>query len=194
MPTRNQSEFERSLIDALRSNNVANAISEAIISTITKKLADKLHYYDTKIASLEAKITLLKVDSLQQQTKNNNNRLIGVKKTPNENTQVIVQEILNSRLKMNVDDTLITAAYSVGQKSNAKARHIVVMLRDNKIKNATYSKKRMLKGSGIVMKERLKVVKEASEKYGFKNVWTVNGVVFAKTDKGVEKVYAIAFR
>nr|CAI5857871.1 unnamed protein product [Callosobruchus analis]CAI5862065.1 unnamed protein product [Callosobruchus analis]CAI5863354.1 unnamed protein product [Callosobruchus analis] len=72
------------------------------------------------------------------------------------------------------------------------------MLRDNKIKTATYSKKRMLKGSGIVMKEditteRLKVVKEASEKCGLKNVWTVNGVVFAKTDKGMEKVYATAF-
>nr|CAH7719785.1 unnamed protein product [Callosobruchus chinensis]CAH7738925.1 unnamed protein product [Callosobruchus chinensis] len=50
----------------------------------------------------------------------------------------------------------------------------------------------MLKGSQIVMKEdltveRMKIVKEASEKYGFKNVWTFNGNIFVKTDNKVEK-------
>nr|CAH7719628.1 unnamed protein product [Callosobruchus chinensis] len=82
MPTRNQADFEIPLMEAL----------EAIISNITKKLAEKFHYYDTKIASLEGEIQLLKsnnndtlaaprdntnkleqkVDNLQQQSKNHN--------------------------------------------------------------------------------------------------------------------------
>nr|CAH7762044.1 unnamed protein product [Callosobruchus chinensis] len=35
---------------------------------------------------------------------------------------------------------------------------------------------------------RLGIVKEASDKYGFKNVWTLNGNVFAKTNSGVERI------
>nr|CAI5862648.1 unnamed protein product [Callosobruchus analis]CAI5865949.1 unnamed protein product [Callosobruchus analis] len=56
-----------------------------------------------------------------------------------------------------------------------------------------YNKKKMLKGTRMVIKEdltarRLKIVKTASDKYGFKNVWTVNGKIFGKTEKGVEKL------
>nr|CAH7719783.1 unnamed protein product [Callosobruchus chinensis]CAH7738923.1 unnamed protein product [Callosobruchus chinensis] len=213
MPTRNQTEFERSLIEALRSNNIANAISEAIITNITKKLAEKFNYYDAKIASLEAEIQLLKsscnnttasrddsskierkVDVLQQQAKNNNIRLMGVKESPNENTLVAVKKIISSKLKINPEelDNNVVTAYRVGQKAEARPRHIIVAFRDNQIKHSIYAKKKMLKGSQIVMKEdltveRMKIVKEASEKYGFKNVWTFNGNIFVKTDNKVEK-------
>lgn len=31
-------------------------------------------------------------------------------------------------------------------------------------------------------------MKSISKKYGFQNVWTVNGTIFAITNKGVEKI------
>lgn len=67
------------------------------------------------------------------------------------------------------------------------------MFKDNQTKNKIFRVKKMLKGSNIVMKEdltneRLKLVKEASDKYGYKNVWTFNGIIFAKTENGVEKI------
>nr|CAH7745116.1 unnamed protein product [Callosobruchus chinensis] len=79
-----------------------------------------------------------------------------------------------------------------GIQAEARPRHIIVAFRDNQIKHSIYAKKKMLKGSQIVMKEdltveRMKIVKEASEKYGFKNVWTFNGNIFVKTDNKVEK-------
>lgn len=49
----------------------------------------------------------------------------------------------------------------------------------------------MLEETGVFMKkdlatDRLKIVKPASKKCGFNNVWTFNGTVFAKTGKRVE--------
>nr|CAH7719784.1 unnamed protein product [Callosobruchus chinensis]CAH7738924.1 unnamed protein product [Callosobruchus chinensis] len=119
---------------------------------------------------------------------------MGVKESPNENTLVAVKKIISSKLKINPEelDNNVVTAYRVGQKAEARPRHIIVAFRDNQIKHSIYAKKKMLKGSQIVMKEdltveRMKIVKEASEKYGFKNVWTFNGNIFVKTDNKVEK-------
>lgn len=214
MPTRQQVDFEKCLVDALRSANVASAISEMIITNITEKLAEKFTYYDTKISSLEAEIKLLKstseishkeplnveriqykqkIDNLEQRSKNNNIRLMGLKEQNNENTLDIVKHLLTEKIKVNIDDGDITAAYRVSQNSAERAKHIIIMFKDNQTKNKIFRMKKMLKGSNIIMKEdltneRLKLVKEASDKYGFKNVWTFNGIIFAKTENGVEKI------
>nr|CAH7765176.1 unnamed protein product [Callosobruchus chinensis] len=80
---------------------------KSLRSTYIEKLEqrnwrEKLHYYDAKIASLEAEIKLLKtnntsenvpkdnnklkqkVDNIQEQSKNKNIRLMGVKEIPHE--------------------------------------------------------------------------------------------------------------
>lgn len=217
MSTRQRTEFEKSLVEALKSANVANAISEAIINSVTKKLAEKFNLYDTKIASLEAEIQLLKsnhinsvdnipdetqkklqhkVDILQQETKKNNIRLMGLKECDNENSENCmkkVKELFATKLETPMNNE-ITAVYRAGKKNMERPRHLVVTFSDTKIKNSIYNKKKLLKGTGIVMKEdltleRLKIVKNLSEKYGFKNVWTANGNVFIKTEEGVERVF-----
>nr|CAH7741556.1 unnamed protein product [Callosobruchus chinensis] len=120
MPTRTQAEFERSLVEALRSNNVANAISEAILSTITKKLAEKFDRND-----------------------------IASNGSPENNQRCCL---------------CIQGWSKVGESS------------------ILYNNKKLLKGTGYIMKEdltamRLRIVKEASDKYGFKNVWTLNNII-----------------
>lgn len=57
-PPRQQNEFEKCLTEAIRSANVASAISEAIINNLTKKLTEKLNYYETKISVSEDEIQL----------------------------------------------------------------------------------------------------------------------------------------
>ncbi|CAH1961696.1 unnamed protein product [Acanthoscelides obtectus] len=81
----------------------------------------------------------------------------------------------------------------VGQKTCGRPRHLVVTFKSNVIYSNIYNKKKSLKGTGVIIKEdlillRLNLVKEAAEKYGFRNVWTRNGNIFAKTETGVEKV------
>nr|CAH7730542.1 unnamed protein product [Callosobruchus chinensis] len=53
----------------------------------------------------------------------------------------------------------------------------------------TYNRKRFLKGSNIVIKEdltvlRLNIMNAASEKYGYRNVWSTNGAISRRQEMG----------
>nr|CAH7754371.1 unnamed protein product [Callosobruchus chinensis] len=216
MPTRqSQADFEQTLIDALKKKNVADSISNVILQTVTAALNDKFNYYDDKIAQLETEIANLKLtnernvgntpvegmhqktmeqklDNVQQHIKNNNLRLMQVPEAEGENLLDKVYDVFTNKMKVDINKSEITAVYRVGRRNDTKPRHVLVSFNDNSIKMAAYNKKKFLKGTKIVIKEdltlhRLKAVKVASEKFGFKNVWTVNGNIFVKTEKGVEK-------
>ncbi|CAH2006639.1 unnamed protein product, partial [Acanthoscelides obtectus] len=184
------------------------------LRTITSTLNDKFKYYDDKIAQLEAEIVNLKsnkneiqditteetqrnvhqkLDNIQQHIINNNIRHMQVPEAEGENLSEKVYEIFKNKMEVDINRSEITAVCRVGRQNGSNPRHILVSFKDNCIKIAAYNKKKMLKGTKIVVKEdltiqRLKAMKPASEKFGFRNVWTVNGNVFARTDKGVEKI------
>lgn len=213
MTTRQKSEFEKSLIEALKSDNVIKEISDAIVNTISRKFAEKFNVYEAKIASLEAEIQILKsnadksennftedsrkkleqkVDFLEQRTKNKNIRLIGIKESPGENVVTQVKKLFQDKLNIQVADE-ITSVYRTGAANKRNSRHLIVVFRDSEYKNMIFRKKKFLKGSNLVMKEdlthdRWKLVRDSSEKYGLKNVWTFNGAVFVRSDTGVKKL------
>nr|CAH7764617.1 unnamed protein product [Callosobruchus chinensis] len=133
-----------------------------------------------------------KLDKVQQHIKNNNLRLMQVPEAEGENLLDKVYDVFTNKMKVDINKSEITAVYRVGRRNDTKPRHVLVSFNDNSIKMAAYNKKKFLKGTKILIKEdltlhRLKAVKVASEKFGFKNVWTVNGNIFVKTEKGVEK-------
>lgn len=80
----------------------------------------------------------------------------------------------------------ISAAYKVDKKNNEQ---LYFTLCDVNQKNVFYNKK-LLKGTDIVTKEdlshysftSLRLVKERSVKYDFKNVRTIHGIVYVKTE------------
>lgn len=215
MPTRQGLiDFEQNLIEVLKKENVADRISNIILSTITSQLSQKFKTYDEKIIKLEEEIILLKnlnneinetktedkqrivekkLDNVQQHIKNDNLRLIQIPEADDENVHEKVFNIFKNKMNVDINKSNIAAAYRVGKKNENKPRHVVVVFNDNSTKMRVYNKKKSLKGTKIVIKEdltvsRVKTVREASEKYGFKNVWTVNGHIFARTDQGVEKI------
>ncbi|KAG5872400.1 hypothetical protein JTB14_017421 [Gonioctena quinquepunctata] len=133
-----------------------------------------------------------KVDSLEQQAKKKNIQLMGIEESDNETVLAQVRELFVNKLKVRINDEIVSA-YRVGKNYNGCPRHLVVASNGVNMKNIIYRKKKLLKGSGIVIKEdltveRLKLVKEASNKYDFKNVWTFNGVIFIKSENVVEKI------
>nr|CAI5829809.1 unnamed protein product [Callosobruchus analis] len=196
MPTsKGQDDFEQTLIDALKKKDVAESITNIILRTITSTLNNKFKYYDEKIAQLENEIINLKSGKGDFQNNSKGEAIQkNVPEADDENLSEKVYQIFKDKMKVDINRSEITAAYRVGRQNGNKPRHILVSFKDNCIKMAAYNKKKMLKGSKIIIKEdltipRLKVVKNASEKYGFKNVWTVNGHIFARSDKGVEKIH-----
>nr|CAI5853329.1 unnamed protein product [Callosobruchus analis] len=215
-PTRQgQAEFEQTLIDALKKKNIAESISNIILETITSALNDKFSYYDSKIAQLEAEVSELRtkfadsnsipaegigqksiqlqLDSVQQHSRNNNLRIVRVPEADDQNLNKRVYDIIKDRMKIKIDESDIVAAYRVGQKVDNKPRHVLVSFKDNAVKMDVYKNKRLLKGTSSVIKEdltafRLKALRAAADKHGYKNVWSVNGNLFLKTSKGVEKI------
>nr|CAH7737413.1 unnamed protein product [Callosobruchus chinensis] len=216
MATRkNQADFESTLMDALKKKSIAESISKMILETITSSLKEKFNYYDSKITELEKKVSCLKsklndtvniqdnvdhkkveqkVDNIQQHIRNNNLRIMSVPEAAGENLTEKVYDIFTNKMKVEVNKSEIIAAYRVGRKLDDKPRQILVTFQDNAIKMLTYNRKRLLKGSNIVIKEdltvlRLNMMNAASEKYGYRNVWSTNGAIFAKTGNGVEKLF-----
>lgn len=213
MSTRQKSEFEKSLIEALKSENVIKEISDAIINTISRKFAEKFDLYEAKIATLESEIQVLKsnadkdennftedtlkklerkVDYLEQRTKNKNIRLIGIKESRGENVLTQVKKLFQDKFNVSVVDE-ITSVYRTGATDKKNSRHLIVVFRNTEFRNNIFRKKKLLKGSNIVMKEdlthdRWKLVRDSSETYGFKNVWTSNGAVFVRSEMGVKKL------
>lgn len=213
MATRQKSDFEKSLIEALKSDNVIKEISNAIINSVTRCFAERFNDYEAKIAALETEIQSLKsnsqknaddscdksrkkmeqkVDNIEQKLKNNNIRLIGIKETDGEDVLTQVKNIFEKRLNIPVSNE-IAYAHRVGRKNKEKPRHIVVSFKDNNFKNTVYGKKKLLKGTFIVIKEdlsngRWKLVQELAEIHGVKNVWTFNGAVFVRSGENVKKL------
>nr|CAH7714511.1 unnamed protein product [Callosobruchus chinensis] len=215
MATRkNQADFESTLMDALKKKSIAESISRMILETITSSLKEKFNYYDSKITELEKEVSCLKsklndtvniqdnvdhkkveqkVDNIQQHIRNNNLRIMSVPEAAGENLTEKVYDIFTNKMKVEINKSEIIAAYRVGRKLDDKPRQILVTFQDNAIKMLTYNRKRFLKGSNIVIKEdltvlRLNIMNAASEKYGYRNVWSTNGAIFAKTGNGVEKL------
>lgn len=139
------------------------------------------------------KIVEQKLDSIQQHIKNNNIRLINFSETVNEDLHEKIISLFNNKLNVDMENENISSVYRVGRSNENKPRHVIISFKDNNKKMAVYNNKKLLKGSKIIMKEdltinRLKCVTAASEKYGFKNVWTINGKIFVKNENGVEKI------
>lgn len=130
-----------------------------------------------------------KVDILEQKLKNNNIRLIGVKEVHGEDVFSQVKNIFTDKLNIPVTDE-IASVYRFGKKNKEKSRHIIVSFKEVNFKNIIIGKKKLLKGTRIIMKEdltneRWKLVRESSDIYGFKNVFTFNGAVFVKSGTSV---------
>nr|CAH7730541.1 unnamed protein product [Callosobruchus chinensis] len=197
-------------MDALKKKSIAESISKMILETITSSLKEKFNYYDSKITELEKEVSCLKsklndtvniqdnvdhkkveqkVDNIQQHIRNNNLRIMSVPEAAGENLTEKVYDIFTNKMKVEINKSEIIAAYRVGRKLDNKPRQILVTFQDNAIKMLTYNRKRFLKGSNIVIKEdltvlRLNIMNAASEKYGYRNVWSTNGAISRRQEMG----------
>lgn len=215
MPTRqHQADFEESLMCALNRKEIVDSISSIIIKAVESHFTAKFNEIENRISSLEKEICILKtnnnsittdvspesqkqmekkLDDIQQKNKNNNIRFIRVPEAENEDVKDKIIKIIRNKMKIDIDESSMVA-FRVGQKKeNQKPRHIKVCFNDSALKMNVYRKKTSLKGTKYIIKEdltvlRLNAIKEASTKYGFKNVWSMNGNIFAKTEQGVKKI------
>lgn len=193
------SDVEEVLIAAFKKESIVQELSKSLAQSICEKLSnqfaeitDKINgiskeFQEFKIISADKeKGYLQKINSIEQYSRRKNLRIFGLTETKNEDIENVTIEFLNSKLKMGFTTSNIGECYRVGRQTDNKPRAILINFVNHKQRMEVYYKKRDLKGSGITMKEdltteNLNKYTEASEKYGLKNTWTKNGVVYVKT-------------
>lgn len=122
-----------------------------------------------------------KVDSIEQYSKRNNLRFFGVPEVRDENSVDVVLQIIAKKMGVQCKKEDIEIAYRIGKAAGTDYhRAIFVKLESHKYKENIYRKRTSLAGSGITVredltKERVKLLKLAVDRYGRKNVWTLDG-------------------
>ncbi|CAH0558593.1 unnamed protein product [Brassicogethes aeneus] len=81
---------------------------------------------------------------------------------------------------MDLENTEIKECYRVGNLSNNKPRSVFVKLKNYADKVEIIKNRKKLKGTKIHIKEdltknKMEILTAASEKFGYKNVWSLNG-------------------
>nr|CAH7724987.1 unnamed protein product [Callosobruchus chinensis] len=147
-------------------------------NTIIKDLKD-----ETAILRTENEHLMRKVDELDQGARLKNIRIFKLKETDNEILINKVTELFQSKMGIRANNEDILSCTRIGKKAGNKTRGILLELANISLKNKIYEKKKLLKGSGVVIKEDLtgnllKLMELAIEKNSLRNVWSHRGNVY----------------
>lgn len=170
-----KSLLKTSVAEIIDDRDFKDKLVASLSEIIKKKLAEQKQEYDKKIRKLEDKI-----DSMEQYSRRKNIRIYGVA----ENPKINVSEEVGKTLKtLNLEQKQVAECYRIGKVKNDKPRPIFVKFCNYEDKHQVILSRKKLKGTKIHIKEdltktRFEIMKEASIKYGYKNVWSTNGKVF----------------
>ncbi|CAG9812893.1 unnamed protein product [Phaedon cochleariae] len=185
---------------------IVDNVTEAIVKTLDKRFTDlensvaslksdfdsAQHKIAEKTQSLEntmsdetrkreeAEMKLEYSDQLSRQT---SLRIFNLREMSKENTRTELIDLFNSKMGMKLKSEDIEICYRVGKQNNKHSRCTYLKLSNIAVKQNIYAKKKMLKGTGIVVKEdltkkKVDLVNQIAEKIGFKNVWPENGKIY----------------
>ena len=166
-------------------------------SVIKRKKLDecekKIHLLEQNNEKLQQRVI-----QQEQELKRNSIRIFGIEEGHEENVEEIVQSLFhkNLKLKLNVststekcyrvglDSTTAESKQRSGAKSNIKPRAIFVKFINYKDKQNVLDNRRLLKSSGVVIREelvkaKLDLVRKAIKQFNSRNVWTRDGRIFA---------------
>lgn len=194
-----EDETVRYLESLINSDIFINKVCDKFISQLDRKLDEVCNKYKERIFELETKITnqqeqigilISEIDTLNQRSKNKNIRVFGLSDSPSESTTEIVDKLIQD---MGITNAKVEQCFRIGKFNAAKKRPILVKFKNYSDKNIVYKNKKLLKNTSTVIKEdltteRLNIVKEASDKVGYKNIWTNDGIIFLKYNGEIHKV------
>lgn len=181
---------------------VAKSISETIVKTLEerfKKQQEEIEFLKSKVALLEAqnKENEQKNDALEQYTRRNSLRVFGINEQNNENLEAKMIEVFKTHLKIDIKNEYIDRIHRVGRYVNGKMRAVIIKFVSYKHRALVFKNKKLLKNSGITIKEdltinRVKVLKAAVNKYGTKNSWTKDGKIFISENNAIKQISSLA--
>ena len=158
--------------------------------TIIATLQSELKSASMKVEDLEKKM-----DRQEQYSRGNCILIHGLKEQKNKSTDDRVLELFREELNEEILLVNLDRTHRIGKKrhSNSKPRPVIVKFARYNIREKVFKSKKRLKGKNISITEnlagyRMSVLKEAREKFSFKNVWTYNGWILYKDNNDGQKI------
>lgn len=202
--TRFEANLEAALDKFFSDGNKTKAFAISIGEVVKKDFKQIFEIYEEKISTLEAENSALKkqIDNVEQYNKRKTLRIIGIKETENENVLEIVEDIIKSKMKLNISQNSIDECYRIQNKKDVnkpggqqteKTVAIVVKFNTYEDRKMVYANKSRLKNFKIkiyedLTKSKLLLMNKAIVKYGWKNVWTLDGKIKVKTELGIKLI------
>nr|CAH7743568.1 unnamed protein product [Callosobruchus chinensis] len=111
-----------------------------------------------------------------------NLRIFNLVEIDGENTAAVVLKLLNSKISLNLAMDDILVCQRIGKKRSTRS-----IGQTKKCIHQRYSCKRLLKGTGVVIKEdlaeaKLKLMEAAIKKTSLRSFWSTRGNIFAVKD------------
>lgn len=186
------------VMDLFKNEQFISNIAKSIVMIIRQEVARDIEKLSKRVAELEEKNCLLmgNVDSCEQYSRRNNLRIFGLPYEKNENLEDKVIKIFNDKMSIKTDHKQIEYVHRIKSNTtqiNSGRNQPVIIRMDSQLRKLVFSKKKTLKGSGIVIREdltkqRLQLYKDAANLFSFKNVWTNQGNIFISHGNKIHKI------
>ena len=160
------------------------------------ELETEIKNKNEKVLLLENRVEILEeekesqgkeIDDLEQYSRRNCLLLHGVVKMNAECTDDIIIKTCAEELGIDVKQEDLDRSHRLGKvkRNDNKPPPIVVKFAHYAVRNKVFSNKKKLKGKKLLITEsltvyRMKLLDEARQKYGVRNVWTYDGRVMYK--------------
>lgn len=135
-----------------------------------------------------------KNDQLEQYGRRNCLLLHGVPEKKNEDTDEVFIDTVNEHLGLKIGFRDIGRSHRLGApREDGSARPIIAKFPRYNVRASVYGKKKMLKGTSLLITEsltqnRVRLLKKAISDFEGRNVWTVDGDIYIN-DNGQKKRY-----
>lgn len=198
------SDIQKMVTESLQQGNVLQAITNLIketvasaVSQLQKALEENTNVMrDLRVAVEERDRTITamqtKIDDLEQYQRRQCLRIFGVEEKQNEDTDQIVMQVAQKiGVELNIHD--IDRSHRVGRSDTGRPRPIIVKFVSYRKRSEVFRSKRNLKGCGWTVREDLtknrhKLLRDAIEKFGVSNVWSLDGAIIVKEGNAKRRV------
>ena len=163
-----------------------------------KEKDELINILQIEVSSLKVEVKNLekKADDQEQYSRRNCLLIHGLTETKTEDTDEMVLDVINNKLNIEMSQISIDRNHRLGKRKGPgqKPRAFIVKFTRYKGRHHAFSKKKLMKGTGISVTEsltlkRMEHLKKAREQHGFAHVWTLDGKIMFKGNDGNPKVY-----
>lgn len=189
--------LQRAMEKVLNSEALINRICEAISNKVMERFNTELEKCKGEVSDLNIKLEKVQdaMDDLEQYSRKNNLRFFGIPQVPNEDTNIVIRDMLRANLDLELPPHAIDVSHRLPSRQMAAdlPSAIIVKFTSGSIKKDIYKNKSKLKGTSIVIREdltlrRVATYKEAIKKFGNRSVWTNQGKICFKHNNNIIKI------